>query len=178
MVLARRIAMVAGLAALASCDAPRVDDLLLACPSVTAPAELADYTMYRPGAPPDLSNLLFDARLTEARGPCRRARRGQGVEVTLTVGFEVERGPAAQGRGVELPWLLAVVGPDGEVVSRRSFVLPVTFAPNVTRAAVAAAPVPVEFPARQGVRMQDWRIVAGFQLDETALAINRRRGPR
>ncbi|MBY0339092.1 MAG: hypothetical protein K2X11_20940 [Acetobacteraceae bacterium] len=170
--------MAAGLLALAGCGGATVEDLLLACPQVSMPGDLRDLTLYRDGAVPDLTNLVLDARMVEARGPCSLGRRSQSVQVRLTVGFEVERGPAAQGRAAELPWLLALVSPEGEVVSRQTFRLPVVFAPNVTRANVSAPPIEVDFPARARTRIQDWRVVAGFQLDEAQLALNRRRGPR
>ena len=41
-----------------------------------------------------------------------------------------DRGPAAPGRGVQLPWFIAVLDPSNNVISRQSFVLPAQFGAN------------------------------------------------
>lgn len=175
----RKTAAVLGLVALAGCGGGgRIEDALLACPRLSLPADLADLSRYRDPSQPDLSNLVFDARITAIEGPCRGTRDGRAVEAAISVRFAVDRGPAARGQVVQLPWLVAIVGPDGQVRDRQQFVLPIGFPANTTRATLASQPVTLRFPTGDGRRVQDETILVGFALDEGELAWNRRRGPR
>ncbi|MFL1463587.1 hypothetical protein ACI6QG_15375 [Roseococcus sp. DSY-14] len=162
---------------LAACAPQRMEDRLVACPQLSLPADVADLTRHLPGAAPDLSTLVLDARVSAVDGDCRRGRRDQSVEVAVGLRLRVDRGPAATGRGAQIPWFIAVL--DGEeILSRQSFVLPVAFAPNTTRAEVATPRVDISFPARPGRRIQDLRIITGLQPSPGELELNRRRGPR
>jgi len=173
----RNALVLAGAAAvLLGCGGGRLEDALLACPRIALPPDIADLARYRDPSGPDLSNLVFQARITGIEGPCRAARGG--VEAAISVRFEVERGPAARGQAVQLPWLVAIVGPGGEVRDRQRFVLPVGFGANLTRAQVASPAITFSFPTQEGRRVQDETILVGFALDEAELALNRRRGPR
>ena len=70
----------------------------------------------------DLTTLEFDARLAGLNGNCSAGRGNRSVEVRLTADFSVERGAAAQGRVVDLPWFVAILDPDGQVLGRQGFV--------------------------------------------------------
>ncbi len=165
------------LAAAAGCAPTRIEDRLVSCPQLSLPADVADLTRHLPGAAPDLSTLVLDVRVTAVDGDCRRGRRDQSVETDIALRMRVDRGPAATARGAQIPWFIAVLDGD-QILSRQSFVLPVAFAPNTTRAEVATQKVAVSFPVRQGRRVQDLRVLVGLQLSPEELEVNRRRGPR
>jgi hypothetical protein len=172
------LGLLAGLA-LAGCGGPQLDDLLVPCPDLVLPADVADLTRYRPGAPPDLSSLVLDARITAIEGSCRRGRGNQSVDSTLSVRIQMDRGPAAETRAVQLPWFIALLDArTNQVVSRQSFVMNGQFAVNTTRANVTSQPVAINFPVTAERRVQDYRVLVGFQLTEDEVALNRRRGPR
>lgn len=161
------------------CQPQRIDDMLIPCPALVLPADLADLTRYQDGAERDLSTLILDARITGVEGSCRRGRRDQSIDATLSMRFRIDRGPAAQGRGVQLPWFIALLDAQtNEVVNRQIFTLPAQFGVNTTRAAVGSQPVLISFPLGQGHRVQDYRVMVGFLLTEEEVAANRRRGPR
>ncbi len=175
--------MAAGLAlGLAGCgggggrtDAP------IACPNPAIPADAADLTRHEPGAAVrDLTTMVFDARLAGLSGSCRAARRGEAVELTLSPRFAVDRGAAARGRSVVLPWAVAVLDgrTDDPLAPPRRFVDRVVFNPNEARATVTGQSVPILLPVGAERRIQDYRILVYFQLTEEELAMNRRRGPR
>ena len=171
------LGLLLGSMALAGCSPARMEDLLVTCPSLLLPADVADLTRYAPGAQPDLSTTELDARITAVDGNCRRGRRDRSVEATVSLRMQVDRGPAAPGRAAQIPWFVAIVDGD-QVLSRSRFVLPVTFAANTTRASVQTNSVEVSFPVREGARVQDMRIMVGFALSPEEVALNRRRGPR
>lgn len=164
---------------LAGCSQPRVENLLIACPTLTLPSDVADLSRHRPGLPPDLSTLMLDARIQALDGACRPARRGQGVAVSLAARFQVERGPAGVERSVDLPWFIAIVEDGTEtILNRQTFIQRVTFAPNTTVTTVTSPRVELVFPLRAERRVQDHRIMVGFLLTPEELTLNRARGPR
>lgn len=168
-----------GVLVLAACGQPRIENMLIACPTLSLPADVADLSRHRPGLPPDLSTLVLDARIQALDGACRSGRRGESVSVSLATRFRVERGPASTERSVDLPWFIAVVenGTD-RIVNRQTFVQRVTFAPNTTQANVTSPRVELVFPLQAGRRIQDNRIMVGFLLTQEEVAFNRARGPR
>jgi hypothetical protein len=171
--------MLAGLLALGACDSARLDDRLVACPTVSLPADVADLTRHRPGAPPDLSTLVLDARVAAVPATCRPGPRGQSVIASISLRATVDRGPAATGRDAAVPWFIAVLdGGTDEVLSRQAFLMPVVFPPNVARVTVTSPAVDVSFSTTGPRRVQDHRILVGFLVDEGEVALNRRRGPR
>lgn len=172
------LGLVAALA-LAGCGTPGLDDLLVPCPTLVLPADVADLTRHQPGSQPDLSTLILDARVIGIDGSCRRGRRDQSLDSTISVRFQMDRGPAAASRAVQLPWFIAVLDArTNEMVSRQSFVMNGQFATNTTRANVTSQPVEISFPVGGERRVQDYRVLVGFLLTEDEVALNRRRGPR
>lgn len=170
--------LLAGLA-VAGCGGPQLDDLLVPCPDLVLPSDVADLTRYRPGAPPDLSSLVLDAKITAIEGSCRRGRANRSVDASLAVRIQMDRGPAAESRAVQLPWFIALLDArTDQVVSRQSFVMNGQFAVNTTRASVTSQPVAISFPVGGERRVQDYRVLVGFLLSEDEVALNRRRGPR
>ena len=165
--------------ALAACDRIATSGLPPAsCPRVTILQDGADLTRFREGAGQDLSVMVADARIQGLNASCDYGQRGTVVNVSLTVQFQVERGPAARGP-VSLPWFVIVTNADDEsVVQRRAYEMGVTFRPNVTRTSTTSPPVRMTFPIRDGRRATDYNVRIAFQLTEQELEYNRRRGAR
>jgi hypothetical protein len=149
-----------------------------ACPTPGILADGADLTRYRPGPVQDLTSLEFDARLTGLDGSCRPGRGDRSIEMSLSAGFSVERGAAAEGRVLDLPWFVAVVAPGDQVLSRQRFVERITFGRNETRTTGKSEPVSLSLPVGEDRRASDYRILVSFELTAEDLALNRRRGPR
>lgn len=153
----------------------------IACPQPGIPADAADLTRYLQGAPVrDLTTLVFDARLTGLQGNCRPARRGEGLELSVTPRFTVDRGAAARGRTVDVPWSVAVLDrrTDEPLGPPRHFLDTIIFNPNETRTIVNGQSVQILLPVSEARGVQDYRILVYLQLAEDELALNRRRGPR
>lgn len=171
--------MGAALALAAACSGS--EDLApIACPRPSIPADAADLTRHRPGPVRDLTTLEFDARLNGLSGGCRVGRRAESIDLQITPSFVVDRGPAAQGRAVEIPWTVAVLDEaSNEPLGRpQRFRTTVVFGPNETRASVEGQSVTVSLPVTGGRRATDYRVLVFLQLTEEELAMNRRRGPR
>ena len=165
---------------LAACGGDRETSAPIACPRPTIPADAADLTRYRPGAIRDLTTVAFDARLNGLSGGCRPARRGEAVELRIVPNLVVDRGPAAQGRAVQVPWSVAVLDNETSepLAAPQRFVTTVIFGANETRATVEGQTVTIALPVSESRRATDYRVLVFLQLDEDELAQNRRRGPR
>jgi hypothetical protein len=150
------------------------------CPRIAILAEGADLTRFRDGAPRDLTAMVVDARITGFDATCDYAGRDRSaIEVRITPRFEAERGPAADGRSVELPWFVAVSDPEDSVtLDRVASSTHVTFPANVARALATGRPVRLLLRAEEGTRIQQYPVRIAFQLRPDELAFNRQRGAR
>jgi hypothetical protein len=165
--------------ALAACSDGSVS-APIACPRPSIPADAADLTRYRAGPVRDLTTLEFDARLNGLSGGCRVGRRGESIDLQIVPAFVVDRGPAAQGRAVEVPWSIAVLeeGTDEPLAPPRRFSTTIVFGVNETRASVNGQSVTIALPVNDQRRATDYRVLVFLQLSEEELDQNRRRGPR
>lgn len=164
---------------LAACGGGTSDTAPIACPRPTIPHEAADLTRYRPGPIRDLTTLEFDARLNGLSGGCRIGRRGNSVDLQIIPSLVVDRGPAATGRSVAVPWTIAVLDPDNEPLAPpQRFTTTVVFGANETRASVNGQSVTINLPVSESRRANDYRVMVFLQLEQEELDQNRRRGPR
>ncbi len=170
-----------GLLVLAGCGDRPVEDLLsraqAPCPRIGVIADAADLTRFRAGGGTDLTAMEVDARVAGFQAKCDYASGRQGLVVTLTPQFTAERGPAAPGPAIDIPYMVAVVGDDDRVLSRAAYALRVAFPPNVSRVQSQGEELSVTLTG--GVpQAASRRVLIGFQLSPEELAANRRRGPR
>jgi hypothetical protein len=150
------------------------------CPRIAILADGADLTRFRPGAPRDLTAMVVDARITGFDARCDFTGRGaNAVEVRIVPRFEAERGPAAEGRGAELPWVVVLSDPaDQETLARVAGTTAVTFPPNVARTLATGRPAVLTIPATGEARIAAYPVRIAFQLTQEEFAFNRQRGPR
>ncbi|UFN46831.1 hypothetical protein LPC08_12395 [Roseomonas sp. OT10] len=169
----------AGLA-LAGCGGSSRDllaNVTAPCPRVALLGEAADLTRFRGGAR-DLTGLELDGRLTGFQAKCDYGPGRQGLDVTLTLGMTVERGPAAVGRTAQIPYMVAVVtGDETQVLSRASFAVPVEFPNNVSRLTLRSEELSIRIPGPPQ-EAATRTVLLGFVLTPEELALNRARGPR
>ena len=91
-----------------------------------------------------------------------------GMTLALAVTIDAARagaGPAA----AELPWFVAVVGPDRAVAGKRVFAAEFAFESPDAPAAAAREEVELRFPAGAARPPWEYDVVVGFQLDRARL---------
>jgi hypothetical protein len=158
-----------------------VDSSRAACPRIAILAEGADLSRFRPGATRgDLTALVADARIAGFDATCDYADRARtALNVRVTPRFEAERGPAAEGRTLDLPWFVALTdAADSAVLDRQGFATRVTFGPNVARTNVTGQTARLSLPLGEGRSAAGYTIRLSLQLTPEELALNRARGPR
>ncbi len=150
------------------------------CPRIAILADGADLTRFRDGRSRDLTAMVADARISGFQARCDYASRDRrALDVRVTPSFEAERGPAAEGRVVDLPWFVALSDAnDTTVLERIAGTTRLTFAPNTTHATGTGRTVQLTLPLAEGQRAQDYIVRLSFQLTREEVALNRQRGPR
>lgn len=147
------------------------------CPHIGVLADAADLTRFRPGGGRDLTAMTLNASISGFQAKCDYASGRQGgLDVTLTPAFTAERGPAAQGRTAEIPYMVAVA--EGESIQdRAAYALAVEFPPNVSKLRSEGEELSIRLPGdpQQAAGKTIW---IGFVLSPEELALNRERGPR
>jgi hypothetical protein len=125
---APRAALFAALLALLTDCGPARNQFAPPCPGPAILGDAADYDIYRAGGTSrgasDLTDLVLHARIVGIQGSCREGDQKNRLAVTVSVGIELNRGPAMQGRDAEVPVFVAVT--EGEtILDKRAVRMPV-----------------------------------------------------
>ncbi len=150
------------------------------CPRIAMLGEGADMTRFRAGAERDLTAMMVDARIAGFDARCDWASRDRrALDVRITPRFQAERGPALEGRAVDLPWFVAMTdASDSTLLERVAATTRVAFQPNVPTAGATGPAVRLTVPVGGEVRARDYTLRLSFQLTPEELALNRARGSR
>ena len=106
-----------------------------ACPAATILHPLAQTAVFAPGAQHQPTGVAFYGILNDVSVSCDTV--AGGLHVALDVIIIGERGPASgKAEGVDLPYFVAVTGPNQTVLSKRSFAVHVAIPANAVRSGV------------------------------------------
>jgi len=147
----------------------------LPCPPVRMAEDTATLTRFAGGGR-DLIDVAWEARITGYTGTCGFADDGSAVDVAMSVGFRVSRGPAAEGREGSFSYFVAV--PRFYPAEGAKQVLPVTFRfPEGTATTVRLRDeeVRVTIPLPNDLHPREVPVYVGFQLTAEQLEWNRTR---
>lgn len=156
-------------------EAPRNTSLRADCPNVGSPTDTADLVRFRTPDSRDLTDLVVAARITALDGSCRFVNRQTAVEVTLTMGLEIARGPAATGRSLSLPYFVAVAADGERILDKAVYAIAAEFPANTQRLRVRGEEIRLTLPVSETQRAAGYSVFVGFQLTEQELALNRSR---
>jgi hypothetical protein len=161
----------AAVLALGACT-PDPEEKAPQCPVALVRPDAATLTRYD-GRGTDLTNLVLSGRLLEVKGACKGLLGHNVLKAQTQLQMVLTRGPAATGRDVDVPYIVAIMK-DGNVLERRELVQHVTFPANVDTVQVTADPTQYAFPTRRGLGGQNYTIYFLFRLTPEELATNRR----
>ncbi len=159
---------------LSGCGPQNPDAFAPACASVGLLAEAADYTDYGADgfARPDLSRLVSHGSIVGVSGHCSNAAGGTALHTVVQVQMAIDRGPAAAGSSLDIPYFIAVTL-DGAVVSKLPLAARAQFPDNGDKVLVKTDPVALDLPVTRRRPGSAYRIEVGFQLSEQQLDYNR-----
>jgi hypothetical protein len=165
----------AGLAALIALAGCASDDspARLVCPPATIPEDSAQLVAFQGGGR-DLTDVRYDLQVTDVALNCELDRDDgtRTLETELGVRFVAEKGPANREGVASGRYYVAVVGPDGDVLSRQSFPVAIELPGNQTRVAAAQYLSPT-IPVAEGAATDAYTIYVGLVLSPEQLRFNR-----
>jgi hypothetical protein len=129
------------------------------CPTAVILRPLANTAVFGSGPEQRPDNVAFYGILSEAELKCEQ--RGDAVKIAVDAVVAAERGPAARGDSVDLPYFVAVTTPDQSVLSKKSFAVRIAFEGGQKRAGVSdhfEETIPLD-----GHQPADLNVIVGFQ---------------
>jgi hypothetical protein len=167
----RRVALAAAAWSLllAACEAPPPPP---DCPRANL-VEDADRVVRFAGSGRDITDQLFEARISDITGECVFTEGKVAIDMKLRI--EAARGQALEGGSAPLGYFVAIVGPDGSVRARKEFETEVPFQGR-TRSAIIEELEP-EIPLAEGERADYYTVYVGLLLSHDELDYNRRQRP-
>ncbi len=142
------------------------------CPRVSVLRDAAKLVQFRPGPGRDLIDVEFEGEITLLGGGCDYVDDDRVIEMRLELRIAALRGPAARGAKVELPYFVAIIGPDQAILAKQVFASPIEFEQNRRRAG-ALEQTDQTIPLQDGQTGADFEILVGFQLSAAQLDYNR-----
>jgi hypothetical protein len=172
-------ALVAAALALGACTANE-DRQAAICPRAGILPDANTVVLFRDGPGRDLTDVIAQAQIVDVAVGCvyTSGRRPPGVTLDLQIAIAAERGPADRARRAALPYFVAILDGDQNIVAKEYFEARFEFPDNRTRVGRVDELEPV-IPLRSNFDGPSYRVMVGFQLNADQLAWNRRqRGER
>ncbi|MBF0093533.1 MAG: hypothetical protein HQL33_01460 [Alphaproteobacteria bacterium] len=173
----------------------KVEPLPLACPRVSIDKVTSHLTRFRDGPGRDITDKTLEAEITGFTGDCGRTKTGE--DVTLTVAFSANRGPAAKERTLDIPYFVAVsrlaplsgrdkadgeapaVGSDGsrerEILSKQIFRVASAFPEGINTIRFRDEDIVLELRLSPSETARGYTVHLGFQLTPEEIEYNRGR---
>jgi hypothetical protein len=170
-VAARGAAGLGALFLLAGCN----QAVVVLCPSAAILADTASETVFRPGAPQDLSGVAYTAAVTDVKTDCTFDRQLGETFSTVDISFRATRAPSPDAARYSLVYFLTVNSGE-RVLNKKQFTVRFDFAPGATVATADVSPDRTIVNLERGLLPTDYQLLTGFQLTPEQLAYNRTMG--
>jgi len=157
--------------ALAGCNNNRI----VICPSAAILADTAVETVFRPGAPAELSGEAFTAYLVTARTDCTFDKNEGKTLSSLDLSFRAVRPPSTDAATYSLPYFIAVNQAE-RLISKRMMTVRFDFAPGATVATADESQEYFPVELERGHQPNEYQLLSGFQLTDAQRAYNQKMG--
>lgn len=154
---------------LAGCSSKRPN--LPPCPRVGILGDAQKATQFRDGPGRDLTDVTFETELLDYNGECKYEDQQSAVIVSFVLQVAASRGPAAAAAEAQVPYFIAIVDKQQNVLSRERFIARVPFREGRRRVAVAEE-LEQRIPLA-GRRTSDIEILIGLEMPRDQLEKNR-----
>ncbi len=141
------------------------------CPETGLMLDAAQMTAFDASGKAAPESTVLTGRIDNYRGACRL--RGDTLEFVLEIDFAARKGTAAAPKmeSAKLPYFVAILGPNEEVLQRQSFESMLMFAADGVGVATESHNVRLPISDKKTVRQH--KVVIGFELTPAQLAHNR-----
>ncbi len=144
----------------------------LVCPTVGVLSDASVLRVFSDGAGRDQANTAYDLEFMRAHLLECELKES---EMTAVIRFEARAkiGPAASANSYDYPYFVALLSPDGEVLSKSSRTGSVKFKSGNTEAFFAQEYDDIKFTVPEGKDGRGYEILVGFQLTREQVEFNR-----
>jgi len=168
-----RIVAAAGLALLAAACSGEPQTSVV-CPRPGILPDANTIAVFRDGGGRDITDMLVQAQIVDVRIDCAYAKRSARPSVTLDlqIAISAERGPADRTRRAVVPYFVAIVDADLNVIAKENFTAAFEWTDNRPRVGRVDAWEPF-IPLARNMDGPSYQVMVGFQLTADQLAWNR-----
>jgi len=142
------------------------------CPPIFVLKDAGKLRSFKPGPGRDLTDVSFDAEIVDFRAVCVYSKDKSKANISLTLVFEILRGPANADRKAEFTYFVAIPKFHPAPQGKNDFRLAGEFPENSTRLR-AGDEVRLQIPFIAGEPLDDYAVYLGFQLTREQLDYNR-----
>ncbi len=165
-----RAAFLLSVLLLAGCGGKKANPLavtIMRCPAPAVVEGLSTLTRFA-SARRTADSVLFTATIEDLRLDCDQ---GERVRSRLRFRISALRGPALRDEVVEVPYFVAVMRDNGEIVAKEIYTSRLVFARGAKRAATEEEIIQT-IPSIEQARRYDYELLVGFQLRTDDLIFN------
>jgi hypothetical protein len=171
--LFRAAVLAAVLPALAACSSSKH---LAKCPSAGILADASALMVFRANAPMDPSGELYRVGVDSVQTDCKLDEDAQTATSSLDINFHASRTPNGMAADYSAPYFVAVTGPDGRILSRKTYLIAFSFAPNQASVTFSDHINEAVIKPDRGKTPPDYQLLTGLQLTREQLDYNRKMG--
>ncbi len=151
-----------------------------ACPRAAVLNDAATMTRFAPGGGRDPLDIDFDVEIADLASGCQFDKKGKSFDrlvVAVAPVLVTTRGPANTSRKAEYVYFVSLIGPDGDIVTKQSFPVTVSFSGNQRQRTLRDddPPVTIDIPLTRIEDAVNHEVLIGLQLTEEELQYNRQR---
>ena len=145
------------------------------CPATAVLSDAATVTKFKAGTMPAMAkpaDVALQAEMSKPKLDCNYDRVNNTLSVTVNFAVRAARGPAALAADPQLPFFVAIIDSDNNVIAKSLFNSQPQMsgrASNTYTESVSNVPVPLAMDRQPS----DYEILTGFQLTAAELAYNR-----
>jgi len=143
------------------------------CPRVSVLADAVHQTHFRAGKGHDLTDVEFEAEISNYKGSCLYNFEKQEMNVVLQLGIDAKLGPAAQGRKMDVAYFVAIPAffpkPEAKMVVPVSLAFP----DNSDRVRYTDDEVQMTIPIKKLRDLAGYEVFVGLQMPEEEVEYNR-----
>jgi hypothetical protein len=148
---------------------------IVMCPGAAILADTANETIFRVGAPRDLSGAAYTAIMTDVKTECVFDQQQGQTFSSLDIGFRATRAPSPDAAHYTLPYFVTINSAD-RVLSKKMYSVRFDFAPGAATAVADESLGRTPISLERGLLPTDYQFLTGFQLSAEQLAYNRTMG--
>lgn len=149
------------------------------CPRPGILPDANTVAVFREGGGRDITDMVVQAQVVEVRVDCTYAKRSARPSVTLElqIAIAAERGPADRTRRAVVPYFVAIVDAERNIIAKENFTAAFEWTDNRPRVGRVDVWEPY-IPLARNMDGPSYQVMVGFQLTADQLAWNRSQRPQ